>query len=134
MGSHQQSSRVTRPSGNLIPVLAVLAATAALIVVLLLAIGQPGYAAAAAVLLLVLLGAGAFDALVAHRKLMRHHGDTDAIDADERNSVPTMTTDPDAPLGATRESHTDVDPHDLPPDHPSRPAVEEEAAQQGRRR
>jgi len=33
----------------------------------------------------------------------------------------------DRPLGDTPEAHDEISPHDLPPDHPGRPAVIEQA-------
>lgn len=133
MSTHRQSHHVPRAPGSLVPLLTVLAAAAAIVAVVLLVIGEPGFAGAIAVLLLILVGAGAFDALVARRKLARHHGDVGALDTDERDTFPTMAADADVPRGATRESHTDLNPHDLPPDHPSGERVEEEASARKRR-
>jgi len=42
-----------------------------------------------------------------------------------------MVSDEEAPLGASGESHTDIEPHDLPPEHPSREAVEKVAEREG---
>ena len=64
--------------------------------------GESGFAGGVAVLVVILVAAGAFDALVARRKLARHHDDIGALDADEGDAVPTMAIDEDAPLGATR--------------------------------
>jgi hypothetical protein len=115
------------------PLLMTLAVVAALVAVFLLVIGETSLAIAPAVLLLILAGAAAFDSVAAKRKLDRHAGSTPEVDADSRDSFPTMTGDEEAPLGATRESHRELDPHDLPPDHPSREAVEERTGRPGPR-
>jgi hypothetical protein len=46
--------------------------------------------------------------------------DADRDDAQEDGGDPTD-------LGDTPEAHDEVNPHDLPPDHPGRPAAEEQA-------
>ncbi len=113
------------PSGSMTPLLLTLATVALALAIFLLAIGEAGLALAPAALLLIMLAAAAFDSLAARRKLERHGGSTPAVDADARDSFPTMAGDDEVPLGATRESHEELSAHDLPPDHPSRPAVEE---------
>lgn len=128
-----RQSQAPSPSGSMTPLLMVLAAVAALLGVFLLAIGEEAMAIAPAVLLLILVGAAAFDSLAARRKLERHGGSTPEVDSDARDSFPTMTGDEEAPLGATRETHRELDPHDLPPDHPSREAVEERTGRPGPR-
>jgi len=115
-------------TGAVFPLMTILAAVAAVLAIVLLAVGQPGGAAAAAVLLLMLLAFGALDSLLARRQVGRHRGDPRASAADEHESVPALPTDDAAPVGATSEAHTDLDPHDLPPGHPAREEIERRSA------
>lgn len=41
------------------------------------------------------------------------------------------TPDDQTDLGDTPEAHDEISPHDLPPDHPGRPAAEEKAREDG---
>jgi hypothetical protein len=52
---------------------------------------------------------------------------------DGRHDEPLGPATPDdqTPLGDTPEAHDEISPHDLPPDHPARPAAEEQAAEHG---
>ena len=105
--------------------LATLAAVCALLAVVLVSIGQATLAIPVAILLAILIAAGMFDAFAARRKVARHCGDVDSVEADEGDTFPTMVADEQAPIGATSQSHEDIAPHDLPLDHASRPAVKE---------
>ena len=109
----------------MVGMLATLAAACALLAVILVSIGQAPFAIPVAILLAILIAAGMFDAFAARRKVARHRGDIDSVEADEGDTFATMVADERAPMGATSQSHEDIDPHDLPPDHPSRRAVEE---------
>jgi hypothetical protein len=44
-----------------------------------------------------------------------------------RDNVPRLRADEERPLGDTTEAHDEINPHDLPPDHPGRHAAEEMA-------
>jgi len=134
MSTHPQPGKALRWPGSLGPLLGILSAALAAVIVVLLALDQPGGAVAAAILLLLLGGVGVADSLAARRKLSRHGDRAGAVEADDRDSIPAMPTGEAAPLGATDESHTDLDPHDLPPGHPARRAIEEEDAGSGARR
>lgn len=109
--------------------LGTLAAACVVVAVVMVVVGQAAFAIPVVILLAILVAAGTVDALAARRKVVRHAGDIDSIEADEDDALPTMVADDEAPMGATRQSHTDIDVHDLPVDHPSRPAVPERARQ-----
>ncbi len=49
-----------------------------------------------------------------------------AADSTE-GGLPTLPTDQGRPLGDTPDAHDEINPHDLPPDHPGRHAAEEMA-------
>ena len=107
--------------------LATLSAVTVVVAIFLIAIGMAMLAVPVAILFVILAAAAAFDAIMARRKLARHGGDLDSVEADENDALPTMVSDEEAPLGATSQAHEDIDPHDLPPDHPSRQAVEDQS-------
>jgi hypothetical protein len=46
---------------------------------------------------------------------------------DNRDTVPRLNAEGDRPLGDTPQAHDEINPHDLPPDHPGRHAAEEMA-------
>jgi hypothetical protein len=48
-------------------------------------------------------------------------------DADHTDTVPRQPARPERPLGDTPEAHDEVNPHDLPLDHPGREAAEHQA-------
>jgi hypothetical protein len=112
-----------RSSGALAPLMAILAAAAIAIAIALLALGFGAVALAPALLAAILIMVGALDAAGARGVLRRHDDDVEALADDAREAVPSLPGDPDVPVGATRESHTDVIPLDLPPDHPARREV-----------
>lgn len=49
-------------------------------------------------------------------------------DSEAREPLGPLTPDDQTPLGDTPEAHDEITPHDVPKDHPSRQAVEAEAA------
>lgn len=128
---HPEVARAAR--GTPVPLIAILAAGMAVLALGLLVAGEAAYAVAPAVLLVLLLAVAMMDSLVARNKVARHGGDAHAVEADSDDAVPNQVLIEDAPLGATPDVHGDLDPHDLPPDHPSRPAVERAAEQRGDR-
>lgn len=115
------------------PLLTILAAGMAVLAVGLLIAGESSYAIAPVILLVLLLGVAALASLTARNKIAGHGGDTRAVEADSEDPVPTQVQVEDAPLGATPDVHGDLDPHDIPKDHPSRPAVEQAAGDRGDR-
>lgn len=48
-------------------------------------------------------------------------------EGDSSDPTPKQPANPEAPLGATTEQHRELEPHDLPIDHPARPVIEERA-------
>jgi hypothetical protein len=54
--------------------------------------------------------------------------------SDETEPVPSSHLIPDdtTPAGDTPEAHDEINPHDLPPDHPGRQAAEEQAGSEER--
>ena len=46
---------------------------------------------------------------------------------DSTDSVPRLSAEGNRPLGDTSQAHDEINPHDLPPDHPGRHAAEEMA-------
>jgi hypothetical protein len=51
--------------------------------------------------------------------------------SDSADSVPRINAEGDRPLGDTPEAHDEINPHDLPPDHPGRRTAEEMAEGDG---
>lgn len=60
----------------------------------------------------------------------RYDGDVEAAMSDDESSIPStpFIPDPVTALGDTPEAHAEINPHDLPIDHPGREAAEEQAA------
>lgn len=50
--------------------------------------------------------------------------EADGHDEESREPLGPATPDEDTPLGDTSEAHDEVNPRDLPPDHPGRKAAE----------
>jgi hypothetical protein len=70
------------------------------------------------VLILAAVCAAAF---AGFRVITQRGGD----DADSTASVPTQEPRGERPLGDTPEAHDEINPHDLPLDHPGREEAEE---------
>lgn len=87
--------------------LATLSAVTVVVAIFLIAIGMAMLAVPVAILFVILAAAAAFDAIMARRKLARHGGDLDSVEADENDALPTMVSDEEAPLGATSQAHED---------------------------
>jgi hypothetical protein len=122
MASQRSSGRVI---GGPIPLLLILAGVALCSTIILLALGQSSGAIATGIFLVLLLGAAAVDMLMTQRKLATHRGDVKALDADAQDAVPAVVQSEEEPVGVSSDVHTDLNPHDLPIDHPGREAVEE---------
>ena len=54
-------------------------------------------------------------------------GTSSRAEEDSTDPVPRLSTDEARPLGDTPEAHDEINPHDLPPDHPGRSKAEEMA-------
>ena len=88
-----------------------------------------------AILTVVVLVAAvlALNGLLRKRVTSRHDSLEDAM-SDENEPVPSAHLIPDneTAAGDTPEAHDEINPHDLPPDHPGRQAAEEQAAEEPR--
>jgi hypothetical protein len=90
------------------------------------------------ILIAVLIIAALIVAIVAVNGIMRrsvtarHDSIEDAM-SDENEPVPSAHLIPDneTAAGDTPEAHDEINPHDLPPDHPGRRAAEEQADESG---
>jgi hypothetical protein len=51
--------------------------------------------------------------------------------SDNTDTVPRLSAEDGRPLGDTPQAHDEINPHDLPPDHPGRHAAEEMAQGDG---
>ena len=62
----------------------------------------------------------------------RHDSPEDAM-SDETEPLPSahLIPDDETAAGDTPEAHDEINPHDLPPDHPGRRAAEEQADESG---
>jgi hypothetical protein len=107
-----------------------------LIAVVLLAIAAATLAAGDAIWLvpaLILLGIIGAMALaqfgLKKRMERRYDGDTDAMQADHTDPIPSahVAKDEETPLGDTKEAHDEISPRDLPKDHPGRIEAERAA-------
>lgn len=63
------------------------------------------------------------------RRVSARHDSLDDAMSDEREPLPSAHLIPDneTPAGDTPEAHDEINPHDLPPEHPGRHAAEEQA-------
>jgi hypothetical protein len=73
------------------------------------------------IIVLALVCAGAYFAF-------RTIGTSRRAETDSDDPVPRLSEDEARPLGDTPEAHDEINPHDLPPDHPGRHKAEEMAA------
>ena len=119
----------SQPSGgrtitSLVALLLILAGVALCVTIILIAAGQGGGAVAAAIFCLILLGAAGVDAGITNRKLATHGGSARAVEEDAQDAIPAMVQPEDEPVGVSSDVHTDLNPHDLPIDHPGRQPAE----------
>ena len=71
----------------------------------------------------LVLGALCVGAAIAYRTI----GTSRSAPTDSTDSVPRLSAEGNRPLGDTPQAHDEINPHDLPPDHPGRHAAEEMA-------
>src|SRR5215213_9268524 len=71
----------------------------------------------------LILAAVCAAAAIAYRTI----GTSRSAPADSTDSVPRLSAEGNRPLGDTPEAHDEINPHDLPPDHPGRRTAEEMA-------
>lgn len=80
----------------------------------------------AAIILVALL----VNRLLSRRVRQRHDSIGDAMaDADEPIPATHLIPDDETPAGDTPEAHDELNPHDLPMDHPGRSAAERQAGE-----
>jgi hypothetical protein len=91
--------------------------------------GNPEYLIPAVVLAL-LLGAYALVNWALTRRIVHREGSLEEAMSDNTDAVPSthLIPDDETAAGDTPEAHDEISPHDLPIDHPARPAAEEQAA------
>ena len=82
----------------------------------------------AVILALLVVGYALANRAVTHRIESRHGSAADAA-ADETEPIPSthLIPDDETAAGDTPEAHDEINPHDLPPDHPGRQAAETQA-------
>ncbi|MDQ1702774.1 MAG: hypothetical protein QOF57_2026 [Frankiaceae bacterium] len=89
-----------------------------------------GTALLISLLILAALVGGYFAVNLALRKRVTdRHGSAQDAAADASDPVPSthLVADDETPAGDTPEAHDEINPHDLPMDHPGRQAAEEQA-------
>jgi hypothetical protein len=91
-------------------------------------IGKPTYLIAGFMIAALVVGYGVFNRAVTKRMANRHGSIEDAM-SDEREPVPSahLIPDDETAAGDTPEAHDEINPHDLPPDHPGRQEAERQA-------
>ncbi|HEX8206856.1 MAG TPA: hypothetical protein VF587_12420 [Solirubrobacteraceae bacterium] len=92
----------------------------AAIVIAIVAWVAIGIGGALVVLLLAAICAGVF-------LVYRTAGTSRSAASDNTDATPRLRAEGNRPLGDTPEAHDEINPHDLPPDHPGRHAAEEMA-------
>jgi hypothetical protein len=77
----------------------------------------------------LVVGYAGVNRFLTHRIAERHDSLEDAM-SDEKEPLPSshLIPDNDTAAGDTPEAHDEINPHDLPPDHPGRQAAEEQAS------
>jgi hypothetical protein len=87
----------------------------------------------AVILAILVVGYGLANRALTQRIAARHDSVEDAA-ADETEPIPSthLIADDRTPAGDTPEAHDEINPHDLPPDHPGRQAAEDRAAEEPR--
>ncbi|MEA2268981.1 MAG: hypothetical protein QOD55_1454 [Solirubrobacteraceae bacterium] len=93
--------------------------------------GEAVYFIPALVLAALIFGYAFFNWALTRRVEARHDSLDDAM-SDETEPLPSSHLIPDdrTPAGDTPEAHDEINPHDLPPDHPGRQAAEEQAGEE----
>jgi hypothetical protein len=90
--------------------------------------GNPTYIIAAVMIAALVLGWAVLNRVMTTRVESRHDSIEDAM-SDESEPLPSSHLIPDnrTAAGDTPEAHDEINPHDLPPDHPGRHAAEGQA-------
>jgi hypothetical protein len=95
--------------------------------------GNPVYLIAAVMIAALVVGWALLNRGMTQRVAAKHDSLEDAM-SDEDEPIPSTHLIPDNDTGAgdTPEAHDEINPHDLPPDHPGRQAAESEAEEEPR--
>jgi hypothetical protein len=90
--------------------------------------GEAIYLIPIAILAALVAGYALFNRAMTKRIEARHDSLEDAM-SDEEEPLPSAHLIPDnqTPAGDTPEAHDEINPHDLPPDHPGRQEAEAQA-------
>jgi hypothetical protein len=93
--------------------------------------GNPTYLIAAVMIAALVVGWALFNRAMTRRVAAKHDSIEDAM-SDETESIPSTHLIPDneTAAGDTPEAHDELNPHDLPPDHPGRAEAERQAEKQ----
>ena len=94
--------------------------------------GNATYLIPVAVLVAVVVLAAGANRLLSRNVARRHDSLADAM-ADEQEPIPSahLIPDDETPAGDTPEAHDEINPHDLPIDHPGRMEAERQAGDVG---
>jgi hypothetical protein len=97
--------------------------------------GEPAFIIPVAILAALFLGYMAVEWMLSRRVMRQHHGDWGEAMADNEDPVPGAHLIPDdtRPFGDTAEAHDEINPHDLPLEHPGRGEAEREAGREEQR-
>ena len=97
--------------------------------------GNPVFIIPVAILAALFLAYAGVEWLLSRRVMRQHHGDWGAAMADNEDPVPGAHLIPDdaRPFGDTPEAHDEVNPHDLPLEHPGRGEAERQAGREAQR-
>jgi hypothetical protein len=95
--------------------------------------GNPVYLIAAVMIAALVVGWALLNRGMTQRVAAKHDSLEDAM-SDEDEPIPSTHLIPDNDTAAddTPEAHDEINPHDLPPDHPGRQAAESEAEEEPR--
>src|SRR4051812_15727535 len=95
--------------------------------------GNPLYLIAAVMIAALVVGWALLNRAMTKRVTARHDSIEDAM-SDENEPIPSTHLIPDneTAAGDTPEAHDEINPHDLPTDHPGRQAAEAQAKDEGR--
>jgi hypothetical protein len=111
--------------------LSLLAAVVVVFLATALISGTPEYLIPMAILLVLILAYAGLNLALTRRELARHGDEPmNALRDDEDWAIPSahLIGDDETAAGDTPEVHDEINPHDLPIDHPGRPEAERQAA------
>jgi hypothetical protein len=93
--------------------------------------GNPTYLIAAVMIAALVVGWALLNRAMTKRVATKHDSIEDAM-SDESEPIPSTHLIPDneTAAGDTPEAHDEINPHDLPPDHPGRAEAERQAEEE----